>query len=41
MKKLMFSKYWHRKRRNEGLVMTVTEGEIEGKCLQVDGEQHR
>ena len=27
------AKYGHWKRRSEGLVMAVTEGEIDGKCL--------
>ena len=40
LKKRKLAKYGHWKRRSEGLVMAVTEGEIEGKCLPVDGEQH-
>ena len=33
LKKRKLAKYGHWKRRSEGLVMAVTEGEIEGKCL--------
>ena len=33
VKKRKLAKYGHWKRRSEGLVMAVTEGEIEGKCL--------
>ena len=33
LKKRKLAKYGHWKRRREGLVMAVTEGEIEGKCL--------
>ena len=35
LKKRKFAKYWHWKRRSEGLVMVMTEREIEGKCLTV------
>ena len=40
LKKRKLAKYGHWKRRSEGVVMAVTEGEIVGKCLPVDGEQH-
>ena len=33
LKKWKLAKYGHWKTRTEGLVMAVTEGEIEGKCL--------
>ena len=33
LKKRKLAKYGHWKRISEGLVMAVTEGEIEGKCL--------
>ena len=34
LKKRKLAKYGHWKRRSEGLVMAVTEGEIEGKSLR-------
>ena len=33
LKKRKLAKYGHWRRRSEGLVMAVTEGEIEGNCL--------
>ena len=33
LKKRKLAKYWHWKRRSEGLVMVMTEREIEGKFL--------
>ena len=40
LKKRKLAKYGHWKRRSEGLVMAVTEGEIEESVYLVDGEQH-